>query len=67
MSYSEGARTAGVTVTLSAGSNDDGSVDDEVAGLRDTLTAVENVTGTTFNDDISGDAERQRPQRRRRQ
>ena len=56
VSYAEGARTVGVTVTLSAGNDNDGSVEDEVAGLRDTLTAVENVTATPFNDDLTGDA-----------
>jgi Ca2+-binding RTX toxin-like protein len=55
VSYSEGVRTAGVTVTLTT-NNNDGSVEDEVAGLRDTLTEIENVTGTSFNDDITGDA-----------
>ena len=41
---------AGVTVNLTAGTADDGQ------GGSDTLTSVENVLGSAFNDTISGDS-----------
>ena len=50
-------RSTGVTVTLDAGANNDGSVEDDVGGLRDTLTLVEHVTGTSFGDVLTGDAD----------
>ncbi len=45
---------AGVTVDLSGGAVGDGSATDG-AGNTDTLTSIENITGSAFNDTLTGD------------
>jgi Ca2+-binding RTX toxin-like protein len=56
VSYDDG-RTSGVVVSLAAGGGqNDGGVDDNVSvTAREELVGIENVTGTTVNDSLTGD------------
>jgi Ca2+-binding RTX toxin-like protein len=49
------SRSAAVAVSIGAGSGDDGNADDGAAGSRDTVSAVESLTGTAFDDTLIGD------------
>ena len=56
-SYADASRSEGVVVTLAAGASDEGSaLDAGAGGLRDTVTEIENVTGTAHADRLVGDA-----------